>query len=192
MPSEAKGCSRNPRDGEEQLRQYVTEIARRTETENLHEIEMRHAIDQPAPRHRADTLVVIGVNLIDVAPRKFRFLAGVIEGPVAAQEMHGAKNKIEPVPVLLDPAAALCEMHRIVIQFDPGADFQIRIGRAQPIDLVEIDAGMITIVIREGDITQADATRVIGPGLQQLLRVGLVTVALRVEMVIGKKKHSDR
>ena len=39
-------------------------------------------------------------------------------------------------------------MHWIVIQFDPGADFQVGIGRAQPLDLIEIDAAMITIVIR--------------------------------------------
>ena len=51
---------------------------------------------------------------------------------------------------------------------------------------------MIAIVIREGDVAQADATRVICPRLKQFLRVGLETVALRVKMVIGKKKHSDR
>ena len=117
---------------------------------------MRHAIDQPARRHRADPFVVIGVDLVDVAPRKFRFLAGVIEGPVAAQEVDGAEDEIEPVPILLDPAAAVRGVHRIVIQLDAGADFEIGIGLAQPIDFIEIDAAMVTVVIREGDVAQAD------------------------------------
>ena len=57
-------------------------------------------------------------------------------------------------------------MHGIVIQFDPGANFQIGIRCAQPIDIVEIDAAMITIVIRQGDVAQADLARVIRPGLE--------------------------
>ena len=171
--------------------EHVAEIVRRAEAENLHEIEVSHAIDQPARRHRANPLVVIGVNFIDVAPCKFRFLAGVIEGPVATQEVDGTENEIEPVPVLFDPSAAGGGVHRIVIQFDPGADFEIGIGRAQSIDLVEIDSAMVTIVIRQGDVAQTDAAGVIGPGLEQFLRVGLETVSLGMEMVIGEEMHGD-
>ena len=99
-------------------------------------------------------------------PRKFGFLAGVIEGPVAAQEMDGTEHEIEPVPILLHPAAAIRGVHRIVIQLDPGANFQIGIRRAQPLDLIEIDAAMVTVVIREGDIAQSDFARVVRPRLK--------------------------
>ena len=148
---------------------------------------MRHAIDQPARRHRADAFVVIGIDFIDVAPFEFGFLAGVIESPVAAQEMDGAEDEIEPVPVLLDPGAARGGVDRIVIQLDPGADFEIGIGCAQPVDLVEVDAGVVAIVIRQGDIAQADVAGVIGPRLEELLRVGLEAMPLRMQMVIGEE-----
>ena len=57
-------------------------------------------------------------------------------------------------------------MHRIVIQFDSGANFQIGIRRAQPLDLIEIDAAMVTVMIRQGDIAQSDFARVVRPGLK--------------------------
>ena len=39
----------------------------------------------------------------------------------------------------------------------------------EPIDFIEIDAGMIAIVIGKSDIGQADFSRLIDPWLQQLL-----------------------
>ena len=46
-------------------------------------------------------------------------------------------------------------MHRIVIQLNSGANLYVRICLAHPIDLIEIDSGVITIVIGERDVAQA-------------------------------------
>jgi hypothetical protein len=43
-------------------------------------------------------------------------------------------------------------MDGVVIQLDAGADFEIGIRRAQSVDLIEVDSGVVAIVIREGDI----------------------------------------
>ena len=93
----------------------------------------------------------------------------MIESPVAAQEMDRAEDEIEPLPILLHPGAAGRRMDRVVIELDAGADFQIGIGRAQSFDFVEIDALVITIVIRQGDVAQTDLARVIRPRLEQRL-----------------------
>ena len=74
----------------------------------------------------------------------------MIEGPVAAQKMNGTEHEIEPVPMLLNPAAAIRGVHRIVVQLDPGANFQIGIRPAQPLDLIEIDAAMVTVMTASG------------------------------------------
>jgi hypothetical protein len=78
---------------------------------------------------------------------------------------------------------------RIVIEFDAGANFEIRIRRAQFIDLVKIDSGMETIVIGKGNVTQTPRTRTVDPGLQQFSRIRLNAMSLRMGMVIGKKLH---
>src|SRR5207249_11909263 len=57
----------------------------------------------------------------------------------------------------------------------------------QTIEFIEIDAGMITIVIGEGDIDDPFDLRRIDPGLQERLSVMLDPVALRVTVVIGEK-----
>jgi hypothetical protein len=66
--------------------------------------------------------------------------------------MHRAQNKIELVPILLDPASASRRMDWVVIQLDARPDSQIRISFAQTIDFVEIDSGVITIMISESDV----------------------------------------
>jgi hypothetical protein len=43
-------------------------------------------------------------------------------------------------------------MHRIVVELDAGADFNVGVGRAQLVDFVEINPFVVTIVIGEGDV----------------------------------------
>ena len=43
-------------------------------------------------------------------------------------------------------------MNGIVIQFDPGADFQIGISFSQATDFIKIDSGVVPIVIGESDV----------------------------------------
>ena len=159
---------------------------------NLDQIEMRQAIDQASRRDLADAPEIIGVNLIDVSTGKL-FGAGrhaVEHLVVAFQVVHRTKNKIELVPVLLDPLPARRGRFRIVIQFKAGADFDIGICRAQFFDFAKIDPFVIAIVIGKGDVSQPDAASMIDPGLEELLAIGLDAMALRMRMVVGKRVES--
>jgi hypothetical protein len=54
---------------------------------------------------------------------------------------------------------------------------------------IEIDPGVITIVIGKRDVVQPAFPRAIDPGLKQRLRVGLNPMALRVAVVVGEEFH---
>ena len=124
---------------------------------DLDQIQMRKAIDQSGAGHFADTTKVIGVNRVDVLVFELHRTSrnGVEHLIVPIQEMHRAQNKIQLVPMLFDPFAAGGGMDWIVVQFDTSADSQIGISFPQAIDFTKIDSGVVTIMIREGDIFQA-------------------------------------
>jgi hypothetical protein len=103
--------------------------------------------------------------------------------------MDGAEHEIEPAPASLHPLATGIGMNRVVIQLNSGSDFQIRIGFAETLDFVEVNAFMIAIMIGEGKVAQTDFARMIGPGLQQPRRVRLKPVTLWVKMIVGKEAH---
>ena len=107
-----------------------------------------------------------------------------------AEVVNGTEDEIESLPILLDPFSSGGTRLRIVIELDPGANFHVRIFFAQTIKFIEIDAGMITIVIGEGDIDDPFGPRRIDPRLQERLSVTLDPVALRVTVVIGEKYWS--
>ena len=127
---------------------------------------MSHAIDQSVRRHLPNSPIIIAINLVDVALGEFCFFAGVIEGPVAIEKMDRAEDEIEPVPIFLHPFTSGVGMDGVVIQLNPGANSEIRVGIAKAVDHIEVDALMITIVISKCEIAQTDFARVIGPGLQ--------------------------
>jgi hypothetical protein len=54
--------------------------------------------------------------------------------------------------MLLDPLSAGRRVNGIVVKFDAGADSQIGISVPQPIDLIKVYSGMITIVIGKRDV----------------------------------------
>ena len=153
------------------------------------EIEMRQAIDQPARRHFADPPKIIGVHVIDIASRKLLCALGhAIEHLIiAAEVVDGTEDEIESRPISLDPISSGGTRLRIVIKLDPGPNFDVRIFFTQTIKFIEIDAGMITIVISEGDIANSFGPRRIDPRLQELLSVALDPVTLRMTMVIREK-----
>ena len=68
-------------------------------------IEMRKAIDQSSRSHFADTAKVIRVNRIDIASLELLGAArnGVEHLIGAIKEVDRAQDKIELIPVLLDP-----------------------------------------------------------------------------------------
>ena len=103
--------------------------------------------------------------------------------------MNRAEDEIEFVPVLFHPASAGGGSLWIVIELDPRANFHVGISRAQFFDLIEINSRVIAIVIGERDVAQSNRARVINPRLQQLLRVRLHPVSLRMHVIIGKKFH---
>ena len=106
---------------------------------------------------------------------------------VAIKEVHGAQDKIEFVPMLLNPFSAGRRVDGIVIEFNASADSQIRISLPQTIDFIEVDSGMITIVIGKGDVDQTELTRRIRPGLKQRRRVTLHPMSLWMSVVIGEE-----
>src|SRR5205823_9925830 len=104
-----------------------------------------------------------------------------------AEVVNGTEDEIESLSILLDPFSSGGTRLRIVIELDPGANFHVRIFFAQTIKFIEIDAGMITIVIGEGDIDDPFGSRRTDPRLQKRLSVALDTMALRVTVVIGEQ-----
>ena len=110
---------------------------------------MSEAIDQPARCYFPDTTKIATVNRVDVLAFELR---GTVRHAIehlfgAIEEMHRAEDKIELVPMLLDPVSAGRRVNRIVIELDAGADSQIGIFVPQTIDLIEVYSGVITIVI---------------------------------------------
>ena len=78
-------------------------------------------------------------------------------------------------------------MHGIVIQLNPGANLYVRVCFAQSFDLIEVDPVVVAIVIGKGDVAQAPRARRIHPRLQELARVRLHPMPLRMRVVIGKQ-----
>ena len=156
---------------------------------DFHQIQVRDAIDQSGRHHFTDALKIIGVQFIDVAPGELlRAIWYAIEHLISVAEVvDGTEDKIESLPISLDPFSSGGTRFRIVIKLDPGANFDVRIFFTQTIKFIEIDAGMITIVISEGDIDDPFDRRRIDPGLQERLSVMLDPVALWVTVVIGEK-----
>src|ERR1700730_6756481 len=106
---------------------------------------------------------------------------------LAIKEVHRPKDKIEVVPMLLNPFSAGCRANGIVIELNASADSQIGISLPQTIDFIEVDSGVITIVIGKGYVGQTELTRRIRPGLKQRRRVMLHPMSLWMSVVIGEK-----
>ena len=169
-------------------------IAARAMAMDFDKIEMRQAINQTRCGDLANTAKVVFINFVDVAPNKlFRAVGHAVEHLLRiVQVMNRAENEVEFVPIFLDPLSARARSLRIVIELDPGANFHIRIDGAKFIDLIEVNAGMVTIVVGERDVVQAARTRAVDPGLQQFLGIWLNAVSLRMRVVIGEELMVDR
>src|SRR5213592_4450964 len=121
---------------------------------DFHQIEVGQTIHQATRSDFADTAKIIGVNFINVA---FGKLLGsgwyTVEHLIGlAEVMNRAENEIESIPILLDPFSASPAGFRIVIELNAGTNLHVRIFFSKPIEFVEIDAGVITVVIGECDI----------------------------------------
>ncbi len=123
-------------------------------TVDFDQIQMGKAIDQPRRGHFADTVKIILVNRVDIPAIE---LPGAIRHAVehligAIKEMNRAQDKIEFVPMFLNPVSASRRVSRVVIELDARPDLQIGISFPQTIDFIEVDPGVITIVISESDV----------------------------------------
>src|SRR5262249_45071653 len=92
---------------------------------NLDKIEMSKAVDQACGCHIADTAKIVSVNRIDVAAFELSRPTGhAVEHLIGTiKEVHRAQNKIEFVPMLLNPFPASRRVNGIIIEFNTGADF---------------------------------------------------------------------
>src|ERR1035441_9080593 len=104
--------------------------------------------------------------------------------------MHGAENEIQFVPMFLHPFATGRRIHRIVVELNSSANFQVDMLFAQLVDLIEIDSSAITIVIGKSDIAQSAFPRAIDPRLQQFCRIRLHPVSLRMGVIICEKTRA--
>jgi hypothetical protein len=155
-------------------------------TVDLDQVEVRQTIDQAGRDNLADPAKIIGVDIVDVAAGEL-FGAGrdFVEHLIGAIEvMNRAKNEIEAVPVFLHPGASGSRGFGIVVQLEARADFDVGIRGAQFDDLVEIDSGVITVVIGEREIGQAALARAVDPRLEQRLSERLDAVTLWMRVVI--------
>src|SRR5207244_5179083 len=126
------------------LAQQTADLCARPVTVDFDQVQMGEAIDQPRRCYFANAAKVIGVNRVDTPAFELR---GAIRHAVehligAIKEMNRAQDKIELVPMLLDPLTASRRMDWVIIQLDPSPDSQIGISFAQTIDLVEVDSGV--------------------------------------------------
>src|SRR5262249_59665919 len=88
-----------------------------------------------------------------------------------SKEVPRAQDKIEIVPMLLNPFAAGSRVIGIVIELAASADVEIGISLSQTSDFIEVDSSVITIVIGKRYVGQTRLTRRIRPGLEQNRRV---------------------
>src|SRR5437870_7623579 len=123
-------------------------------TVEFDEIQMGEAIDQPRRCDFADTAKIIGVNCVHTLPFELRSaVRHAVEHLIRTiEEMNRAKDKIELVPMLLNPVSASHGVDWVVIELDARADSQIRIFFPQAIDFTEVNSGVITIMISESDV----------------------------------------
>src|SRR5437868_11839569 len=104
---------------------------------------MGETIAQSGRYYLADAAKVIRVNRVDIPAFELR---GAIRHAVehligAIKEMNRAQDKIELVPIPLNPVSASARVNWIIIKLNARADSQIGISFAQTISLVEIDSG---------------------------------------------------
>jgi hypothetical protein len=181
-------------DEVERLTDKVTDRALRAMAVDLHQVEMGQAIDQASRSDLADATKIIGVNLVNRAPRKLFGARGNgvehLVGPV--EVMDRAKDEIEAFPILFHPGPAGRGRLRIIIQLDPGTNLHVGIGGAEFVDLIEIEPRVVAIVIRESDVSQATGASAVDPGLEQCLGERLDAVPLRVGVVVGEKLRVNR
>src|SRR5437879_13091589 len=123
-------------------------------TVDFDQIQMSEAIDQLRRCYFADTAKIIGVNRVDTPAFKLRgAVRHAVEHLISAiKEMNRAQDKIELVPMLLNPVSASRRVDWVVIELDASADSKIGISFPQTIDFIEVDSGVITIVISESDV----------------------------------------
>ena len=92
---------------------------------NLDQVNVSEAIDQTSRCYFADTTKVVGVNCVNIAPIKLLGAGrdAVEHLIVPIKEMNRTENKIEFIPIFLDPLSSRCRVNRIVVQLDARPDF---------------------------------------------------------------------
>src|SRR5207245_5908978 len=117
----------------------------------FYQVQVGEANDQPRRCYVANEAKVIDVNRVDTPAFKLR---GAIRHAVehligASKEMNRAQDKIELVPMLLNPVSASRRVDWVIIELDARADSQIGISFPQTIDFIEVDPCVITVLISE-------------------------------------------
>src|SRR5262249_56483958 len=99
---------------------------------------------------------------------------------LAGKEMDRSKNKIEPIPIGLDPSQPRGGTCRIIVQFDSSKDFNVREFPAKRIKHIKINTRQISVVVCECNALDSLCTASFDPRLKQLDSIGADIVTLRV------------
>ena len=151
---------------------------------------MREAIDMTAGDKFFKLVHILIESLCYTARLDLPGLTGAVQHlGLAAEVVDRAKHKIESIPVLFHPAQPDLGSNGIVVQFDSGENFNIRILFTEAVNYPKINAVNITVMIGEGDALNLFCPALVNPRLSKFDGVGAHIVPLRMRVVIADGKH---
>ena len=160
---------------------------------DLDEVNVRQAINQTGCSNVTNPSEIFFINRVNVLSLEL-FRAGrnaCRHGSLLFQVMHRIRERNRVCPSLGRPiCAAAAHVIRVVIQFDAGADFYVRVLFPNTFDDIEIDAFMIPVVIRECDVPRKPILRAESTHGRKLNGIPLNPMPLRMAVIITAQHWS--
>ena len=156
----------------------------------FHQIEMSEAIDAAALDQPLELGNIFGEGATRTSACDLASLIGPIEHfAFTGEVVDRSQDEIELLPVPLDPPAAGRRGDRVIIQFDSDENFNILVLLSQTLDDFKVNAGVVAIMIGEGDTPNLSLAGSMNPGLQKLQCIRADLMPLRMSVIIAGK-HS--
>lgn len=162
----------------------------RAKAMNLHQIEVSETVDAAAADQPLELREILVECLVSPSTRDLTFLIRSIEHlDFTVKVVHRPKHEIEMLPIPLHPAEARIRGNRVIIQFDPDENFNILVSLAQALHDIEINAGMVAVMIGESQTSDLLLAASCNPGLQQVQRIRPDLMSLRMSVVVSGEEH---
>jgi hypothetical protein len=157
---------------------------------DFHQIEVSKAIDVATHDQPFELRNVLGECATRASPYNLNFLIWPIEHfAFTGEVMNGPQDEIELLPVPLHPPAARRRGNWVIIQFNPDQNLNILVLLSQALDDFKVYAGVVAIMIGEGDTPNVSLAGSMNPGLQKLRSIGSDLMSLRVGVVVDGEEH---